>query len=198
MTPDHRNKLDASRVSSLRTQPGETDIMAQDEGPNRRKVLECMTWAGTGVLWTIAGGVPHSLGIVGEAAAQDAKGLSFMQISDSHMGFDKPANPNTKGTLEEAIGRIKALPKQPSFMIHTGDITHLSKAVEFDDAEKIISQAKLDVHYVPGEHDIIDEEVKLYKERYGRGSKGDGWYSFDAGGVHFIGLVNVANLKAGG
>ncbi len=167
-------------------------------GPNRRKVLECMTWAGTGLLWTVSGGVPRSLGLVDQAMAAEAPGLTFMQISDSHMGFDKPANPNTKGTLEEAIGRIKALPAQPSFMIHTGDITHLSKAAEFDDAEKIISQAKLDVHYVPGEHDIIDEEVKLYKDRYGRGSKGDGWYSFDAGGVHFVGLVNVKNLKAGG
>src|SRR5438552_11845357 len=83
-------------------------------------------------------------------------------------------------------------------MIHPGDITHLSKVREFDDADRIISQAKLDVHYVPGEHDIIDEEVKLYKERYGRGTKGAGWYSFDAGGVHFVGLVNVANLKGGG
>ena len=127
-----------------------------------------------------------------------AKGFTFLQISDSHIGFDKPANPNAKGTLEEAIGRIKALPAKPSFMIHTGDITHLSKAAEFDDADKIISQARLDVHYVPGEHDIIDEEVKLYRERYGRGIKGDGWYSFDAGGVHFVGLVNVKNLKAGG
>jgi 3',5'-cyclic AMP phosphodiesterase CpdA len=168
------------------------------DGPNRRKVLECMTWAGTGVLWTITGGVPHSLGLVGEAAAQEAKGLTFLQISDSHMGFDKPANPNVKGTLEEAIGRIKTMPAKPSFMIHTGDITHLSKVSEFDDAEKIISEARLDVHYVPGEHDIIDPENKLYKERYGRGTKGDGWYSFDANGVHFMGLVNVANLKAGG
>ena len=168
------------------------------DGPNRRKVLECMTWAGTGVLWTITGGVPHSLGLVGEAAAQEAKGLTFLQISDSHMGFDKPANPNVKGTLEEAIGRIKTMPAKPSFMIHTGDITHLSKVSEFDDAEKIISGARLDVHYVPGEHDIIDPENKLYKERYGRGTKGDGWYSFDANGVHFMGLVNVANLKGGG
>jgi 3',5'-cyclic AMP phosphodiesterase CpdA len=168
------------------------------DGPNRRKVLECMTWAGTGVLWTITGGVPHSLGLVGEAAAQEAKGLTFLQISDSHMGFDKPANPNVKGTLEEAIGRIKTMPAKPSFMIHTGDITHLSKVSEFDDAEKIISDARLDVHYVPGEHDIIDPENKLYKERYGRGTKGDGWYSFDANGVHFMGLVNVANLKGGG
>jgi 3',5'-cyclic AMP phosphodiesterase CpdA len=168
------------------------------EGTTRRKVLECMTWAGTGLLWTVSGGVPRSLGLVDQAMAAEAPGLTFLQISDSHMGFDKPANPNTKGTLEEAIGRIRALPTQPSFMIHTGDITHLSKPAEFDDAEKIISQAKLDVHYVPGEHDIIDEEVKLYRERYGRGSKGDGWYSFDAGGVHFVGLVNVKNLKAGG
>lgn len=169
-----------------------------EDDPSRRKVLECMTWAGTGVLWTITGGVPHSLGLVGEAAAQEAKGLTFLQISDSHMGFDKPANPNVKSTLEEAIGRIKTMPAKPSFMIHTGDITHLSKVSEFDDAEKIISDARLDVHYVPGEHDIIDPENKLYKERYGRGTKGDGWYSFDANGVHFMGLVNVANLKGGG
>ena len=168
------------------------------DGANRRKVLECMTWAGTGLLWTVAGGVPRSLGLVDQAIAAEAPGLTFMQISDSHMGFDKPANPNAKGTLEEAIGRIKALPAQPSFMIHTGDITHLSKVTEFDDADKIISDAKLDVHYVPGEHDILDEEAKLYRERYGRGTKGDGWYSFDAGGVHFVGLVNVKNLKAGG
>jgi 3',5'-cyclic AMP phosphodiesterase CpdA len=157
-----------------------------------------MTWAGTGLLWTVSGGVPRSLGLIDGAVAAEAPGMTFMQISDSHMGFDKPANPNTKGTLEEAIGRIKALPQRPSFMIHTGDITHLSKPAEFDDADKIISQAGLDVRYVPGEHDIIDEEAKLYLERYGRGSKGDGWYSFDTGGVHFVGLVNVKNLKAGG
>jgi 3',5'-cyclic AMP phosphodiesterase CpdA len=168
------------------------------DGPSRRKVLECMTWAGTGVLWTISGGVPHSLGLVDEAKAAEAKGLTFLQISDSHMGFDKPANPNTKGTLEEAIARIKAIPTKPAFMIHTGDITHLSKPQEFDDADKIISQAKLDVHYVPGEHDIIDPDIKLYKERYGRSTKGSGYYSFDANGVHFMGLVNVANLKGGG
>jgi 3',5'-cyclic AMP phosphodiesterase CpdA len=162
------------------------------DGVSRRKVLECMTWAGTGVLWTISGGVPHSLGLIDQAMAQDAGGLTFLQISDSHIGFDKPVNPNAKGTLEEAIGRIKAMPVKPSFMIHTGDITHLSKVSEFDDADQIISQAQLDVHYVPGEHDILDPEVKLYRERYGRGTKGAGWYSFDANGVHFMGFVNVA------
>jgi 3',5'-cyclic AMP phosphodiesterase CpdA len=168
------------------------------EGLSRRKVLECMTWAGTGVLWTVTGGVPRSLGLVGEANAQGAGALTFLQISDSHVGFDKPANPNALGTLEEAINKVKALPAKPSFMIHTGDITHLSKVSEFDDAERIISQARLDVHYVPGEHDVIDDGVKLYGERYGRGTKGAGWYSFDAAGVHFVGLVNVVDLKAGG
>jgi 3',5'-cyclic AMP phosphodiesterase CpdA len=168
------------------------------DGINRRKVLECMTWAGTGVLWTVAGGVPRSLGIVGEAHAQSVAPLSFLQISDSHVGFDKPANPNALGTLEEAIVKVKALPTKPAFMIHTGDITHLSKPKEFDDADRIISQSRLDVHYVPGEHDVIDDERKLYMERYGRGAKGAGWYSFDANGVHFIALVNVVDLKAGG
>jgi 3',5'-cyclic-AMP phosphodiesterase len=170
-----------------------------DDGMNRRKVLECMTWAGTGLLWTIAGGVPSSLGIIDEAVGAQTKGFTFLQISDSHMGFDKPANPNVKGTLEEAIARVKSLTAKPSFMIHTGDISHLSKAAEFDDANQVISQAGLKVHYVPGEHDLLDEDQgKLYRDRYGRGTKGAGWYSFDDNGVHFIGLVNVVNLKAGG
>jgi 3',5'-cyclic AMP phosphodiesterase CpdA len=168
------------------------------QGVSRRKVLECMTWAGTGVLWTVAGGVPRSLGIIDAATAKEAGALTFLQISDSHVGFDKPANPNARGTLEEAIARINALPDKPAFMIHTGDISHLSKVSEFDDADRIISQTRLDVHYVPGEHDFLDPERKLYGERYGRGTKGAGWYSFDAAGVHFIGLVNVVDLKAGG
>jgi 3',5'-cyclic AMP phosphodiesterase CpdA len=167
-------------------------------GVSRRKILECMTWAGTGVLWTIAGGVPRSMGIIGEATAAEPSGLTFLQISDSHVGFDKPANPNALGTLEEAVNKIKTMPVKPAFVIHTGDITHLSKPSEFDDADRIISQVRLDVHYVPGEHDVLDEEVKLYRDRYGRGTKGAGWYSFDANGVHFIGLVNVVDLKAGG
>jgi len=171
----------------------------EDRGPSRRKVLECMTWAGTGVLWTVAGGVPASLGIIDEAIGAEQKGFTFLQISDSHIGFNKEENPNAPGTLQEAIDRVKALPGNPAFMIHTGDISHLSKPAQFDDAEKIISQARLDVHYVPGEHDLVDPEAgKLYRERYGRDTKGAGWYSFDANGVHFTGLVNVVNLKAGG
>jgi 3',5'-cyclic AMP phosphodiesterase CpdA len=170
----------------------------RDDGVSRRKVLECMTWAGTGVLWTISGGVPHALGLIDQAVAQEADSLTFLQISDSHIGFDKPANPNALGTLEEAVARINTLPKRPAFMIHTGDISHLSLASQFDDADRIISKTRLDVHYVPGEHDFLDPEQKFYRERYGRGTKGAGWYSFDVSGVHFVGLVNVLDLKAGG
>src|SRR5262249_61218807 len=116
-----------------------------------------------------------------------------------HRGSEKPPNPNSLCTLKESIAKVNALPQKPAFMIHTGDISHLSKEKEFDDADHIISQSRLDVHYVPGEHDLIDaDQGKIYRERYGRGAKGAGWYSFDANGVHFIGLVNVVDLKAGG
>jgi len=125
--------------------------------------------------------------------------FTFLQISDSHIGFNKPANPDALGTLRDAIAKIKAVPTKPAFMIHTGDITHLSKPDEFDNANQLISEAALDVHYVPGEHDFVDEGVcKAYLARYGKGIKGAGWYSFDDHGVHFIGLVNVVDLKAGG
>ena len=162
-----------------------------------------MIWAGTGVLWTVAGGVPTVLALLGisEANAQAATGFSFLQISDSHIGFKQPANPNPLATLDEAIAKIGALPRKPAFMIHTGDITHLSKPEEFDNADQAIGKARLDTFYVPGEHDIVDEaRGKAYLERYGKRvqAKGTGWYSFDQNGVHFVGLVNVADLKAGG
>jgi 3',5'-cyclic AMP phosphodiesterase CpdA len=169
----------------------------EDRGIDRRQALECMIWAGTGVLWAMKGGVPKS-SLLGSAEAAES-GFTFLQISDSHVGFDKPANPNALGTLQEAIGKIVAMPAKPAFMIHTGDISHLSKAQQFDDADQVIGQARLDVHYVPGEHDIIDEtQGKAYLDRYGKGARGAGWYSFDQQGVHFIGLVNVVDLKAGG
>ncbi len=168
--------------------------------PSRRKVLECMTWAGTGVLWTLAGGVPKSRGLLDDtAAAAEMGGFAFLQISDSHIGFSKAANPYALDTLKEAIGKIKALRVKPAFMIHTGDITHLSLPEQFDTAAQVIGEPGLDVHYVPGEHDLIDaNNGKLYLDRYGAGKKGSGWYSFDHQGVHFVGLVNVVNLKAGG
>ena len=173
-----------------------------EDGIDRRGFLQCMAWAGTGVLWTLSGGLPQAMGLGKALAAEPmatATPFTFLQISDSHVGFDKPANPDALSTLREAIDRIKLLPVKPSFMIHTGDISHLSKDKEFDDADQLIKQAGLPVFYVPGEHDLLDDEQgKAYLDRYGKGTRGAGWYSFDQQGVHFIGLVNVVNLKAGG
>jgi 3',5'-cyclic AMP phosphodiesterase CpdA len=164
---------------------------------DRRQVLECMVWAGTGVVWTLNGGVPTSR-LIGEAKAQEI-GFSFVQISDSHVGFAKPANPDARVTLKEAIAKIKALPERPAFMLHTGDVSHLAKREEFDDAHQLIGEAGLDVHYAPGEHDIVDPTTKAaYLERFGRGATGEGWYAFDHKGVHFVSLVNVVDLKKNG
>jgi len=125
--------------------------------------------------------------------------LSFAQISDSHMGFNKPANTDVVGTLKAAVGKINALKVQPEFLLHTGDISHLSKPEEFDAVDQILKGANpKDVFYVPGEHDVLNDDGKQFLERYGKGSKGAGWYSFEKKGVHFVGLVNVMNLKAGG
>jgi len=171
---------------------------AQD-GLSRRGALECMLWAGTGVLWTVAGGVPRSMDMAQAATLPGSTGFSFLQISDSHVGFSKPANPNALGTLQEAVGKIKAMPRQPSFYLHTGDISHLSKDSEFDNADQVIKGLNAPVFYVPGEHDLLDEGAgKAYLARYGKGSLGAGWSSFDRSGVHFVGLVNVVDLKAGG
>jgi 3',5'-cyclic AMP phosphodiesterase CpdA len=115
------------------------------------------------------------------------------------MGFNKPANPDVIGTLKAAIDKINSLPGNPEFLLHTGDITHLSKPEEFDNVQQILKDAKVkEAFYVPGEHDVATDEGKEYLERYGKGSKGAGWHSFDKNGVHFVGLVNVVNLKAGG
>lgn len=173
----------------------------ENAGLTRRHALECMAWAGTGVLWTVSGGIPKSLSLLdaAEAAEVSRGGITFLQISDSHVGFDKEKEVTAVDTLTEAIGKVKTLPVKPAFMIHTGDITHLSKDGEFDDAARIIGSTGLDVAYVPGEHDLIDPgQGKAYLARYGKGTLGAGWHSFDHGGVHFIGLVNVVDLKAGG
>jgi Icc protein len=167
---------------------------------SRRGVLKCMSWAGTGVLWSVSGGVPRSLGLVGDAfaAEKQAGSFTFLQISDSHVGFDKPANPNALGTFQEAIAKVNAMPVQPAFVIHTGDITHLSKDKEFDDAAQVMRGLKQTVHVIPGEHDVADADSgKTYLDRYGKGTQGKGWYSFDYGGVHFIALINVFNFAPG-
>jgi 3',5'-cyclic AMP phosphodiesterase CpdA len=139
------------------------------------------------------------MGLAEAATLPEPAGLSFLQLSDSHVGFSKPANPNALATLQEAVDRIGTLKQRPSFYIHTGDISHLSREAEFDDADQVIGGLKAPVFYVPGEHDVLDDGAgKAYLARYGRQARGAGWYSFDEQGVHFVGLVNVVDLKAGG
>jgi 3',5'-cyclic-AMP phosphodiesterase len=165
---------------------------------SRRGALECMAWAGSGVLWTLSGGVPTA-SLIGEARATPAAGFSFVQISDTHIGFNKPANPDPAATFSEALNKIGALPHKPAFLINTGDLTHLSKAKEFDEYDQLLASAKLETRHTPGEHDVIDErQGALFLERYGKDTNGRGWQSFDHGGAHFVGLVNVHDLKAGG
>ncbi len=166
-------------------------------GRDRRQTLKCMLWAGTGVVWTVAGGVPASR-LIGSAKAADAS-FSFVQISDSHIGFSKPANPDARLTLDAAIDKVLAMPGKPAFMIHTGDVTHTAEPQQFDDALQMIGRAKLDVHYAPGEHDILDPASRTaYLERFGKGATGGGWYSFDHGGDNYVSLVNVVDLKKNG
>ena len=172
------------------------------DGIDRRGFLKCMAWAGTGAFCVIRGGVlrSYSMSRLAEMDPKEMAGeLSFAQISDSHMGFNKAANPDVAGTLKVAVDKINGLAVTPEFLLHTGDISHLSKPEEFDTVEQILKSAKpQDVFYVPGEHDVLNDDGKQFLDRYGKGSKGAGWYSFDKKGVHFIGLVNVMNLKAGG
>jgi 3',5'-cyclic AMP phosphodiesterase CpdA len=168
-----------------------------NDGIDRRGFLHCMAWAGTGVIWTITGGVPSSRAFGKDAHDSHAKGeFSFVQISDSHIGFNNPANPDVTGTLQATVDKINSLPKTPDFVIHTGDLTHLSKPAEFDTMDQVLKAARpQQFFYVPGEHDTSVDDGKLYLERYGKGTKGQGWYSFDHKGVHFVGLVNVVQLE---
>jgi 3',5'-cyclic-AMP phosphodiesterase len=157
-----------------------------------------MAWAGTGALCVMQGGVLKSYAM-SEAGKIAAGELSFVQISDSHMGFNKAANTDVAGTLQAAVDKINGLSAAPEFMLHTGDVSHLSKPEEFDAVDQILKGAKAkEVFYVPGEHDVLNDDGKQFLERYGKGGNGAGWYSFDKKGVHFVGLVNVQNLKAGG
>ena len=173
-----------------------------EDGINRRGFLKCMAWAGTGAFFVLQGGVLKSFAMsdVNKRSAKELKGeLSFVQISDSHIGFNKPANPDVIATLNAAIEKINSLDTSPAFLLHTGDLSHLSKVEEFDTLEQTLKTLKTDrIFYVPGEHDVLNDNGQQYRERFAKGTKGDGWYSFEHSGTHFIGLVNVMNLKAGG
>jgi Icc protein len=175
------------------------------DGIDRRNFLGCMAWAGTGLLWALSGGVPVSKLLAqttksGSSGVGKTEDFSFVQISDSHIGFNKGANPDVTGTLTKAIERAGLVPasmKAPDFMIHTGDITQNSKAAEFDTASQVIKSFKGEVFFVPGEHDFIDDGEQ-YKQRFGKGTVGNGWYSYNHKGVHFVGLNNCVQVDAMG
>lgn len=176
------------------------------DGLDRRGFLQCMAWAGTGMLWTINGGLAGSALLPSRASAAElgdamkTASFSFVQISDSHIGFNKEGvNTDVTGTLKEAIGRINALPQPPDFILHTGDLTHLAEADEFDTLAQLLKSVKTQqIFYVPGEHDVTGDNGKLYLERFGKNTKGNGWQSFDHNGVHFVGLVNVVDIQQNG
>jgi 3',5'-cyclic AMP phosphodiesterase CpdA len=171
-----------------------------EDGIDRRGFLRCMTWAGTGLVWTVAGGVLgcRQVGAEPQKGAMAPAEFSFVQISDSHIGFSREPNTDVAATLREAVNRINTLSPAPAFVLHTGDLTHLARADEFDNVQQILRGIRgAEVHYVPGEHDVFTDQGRLYMERYGRGAHGNGWRSFDHRGVHFVGLVNVMNLEGG-
>lgn len=176
-----------------------TTNVSNGDGIDRRGFLKCMAWVGTGVVWTMSGGVLSSRVLGADGAAQSSGDFSFVQISDSHIGFSKEVNKDVTGTLKLAIDRINALAQQPQLLLHTGDLTHLSKPQEFDTVSELLKSAKAgQSFFVPGEHDVFADDAKQYLDRYGKGTRGLGWHSYDFKGVHFVGLVNVANLKPGG
>jgi 3',5'-cyclic AMP phosphodiesterase CpdA len=162
---------------------------------DRREFLKCMgAWAGTGLVLTVAGGVLSSCSLDERVSGV----LSFVQISDTHIGFDKEPNPMVADSLQALVEKINSLPQRPPFLIHTGDLTHLSKPQEFDTLEQILRGIKTDrIFYVPGEHDVFSDRGKLYIERFGKQAKGSGWQSFDHSGTHYIGLNNVVAATVG-
>ncbi|UTH72608.1 metallophosphoesterase [Chromobacterium sp. IIBBL 290-4] len=167
----------------------------QDDG--RRRALGCLAgWAGAAVVWTMSGGVPVAR--AAGASGMPGGGLFFVQISDTHLGFHRAANPDVAGSFRRAIADINALPAPPAFVVHTGDVSHLSKPEEFDLARQMFKDIKTErVHTIPGEHDAIDDGVSGYLKFFDHEGKGKAWYSFDQGGVHFIALNNVLNFAMG-
>ncbi|MGH6981848.1 MAG: metallophosphoesterase family protein [Stellaceae bacterium] len=168
------------------------------KGMSRRRMLECALWAGAGVLWTVSGGVPRSA-LLGTAQAADMGAeLMFVQISDSHIGFNKPANPDASATFKALLDRVAAMNPRPAFMLHTGDVSHLSRDSEWDAAWQLIKETGIETHFIPGEHDMLVDEGRPFFARFAPQAQPGGWYSFDRNGVHFVALVNVAMLKPGG
>lgn len=181
--------------------PIEDDRDQFEHSPGRRQALSCLAaWTGAAVIWTVAGGVPRALGATtsDRIGATAKNSLSFVQISDTHIGFHKEANPDVLGSLRRAIADINNLAQAPAFVVHTGDVSHLSKPEEFGQAREVLQEIHVDrVHTIPGEHDALDDGLNGYLKFFDHDGKGRTWYSFDQGGVHFIGLSNVLNFKMG-
>jgi 3',5'-cyclic AMP phosphodiesterase CpdA len=171
--------------------------------PSRRGALKCLAFGGAGTLFVLAGGVLAPVDLAMAASGRSAATRSgvplFLQISDTHIGFNKEANPDVAGTLRQTIEFVNAMPVKPALTIHTGDITHLSKAEEFDRAAQLMSGLNItELHTVPGEHDVTDGPGAEYFGRFGQASDNKGYYSFDHQGVHFVALVNVMHFKPNG
>ncbi len=166
---------------------------------DRRRALKCLAYGGAGTVFVLSAGVltPVDLALAKDGASGGSP--LFLQISDTHIGFNKEANPDVAGTLTKTIEMVNAMPQKPALVIHTGDITHLSKPAEFDTAAQLLSQLKVtELHTTPGEHDVADASVTEYFNRYGKASNNKGYYSFDHNGVHFVSLINVLNFKQNG
>ena len=177
------------------------DFRHEEEGPaspDRRKALGCLAaWSGAAVVWSIAGGVPRTVGAMGTGKSAATSGFTFVQISDTHIGFNKPANPDVVGSLRRAIGEINALPSAPAFVVHTGDVSHLSKPEEFGQAKELLAEIRVDHrHIVPGEHDALDDGLTGYLRQFDHDGRNRPYFSFDQNGAHFVGLSNVLNFKA--
>jgi 3',5'-cyclic AMP phosphodiesterase CpdA len=165
---------------------------------SRRQLIRHTAWFGAAVGFAVAGGevISQVAGAATSKHAQARPTLRFAQVSDSHLGFSGPANPNVVDTFGHAIDCINNLGYTPDFVIHTGDITHLASPEQFDQAKQMMTGLKTPhVFTVPGEHDSVDDAGQKYRSAFGAGSSGDGWYSFDIAGVHVIALVNTLNLK---
>jgi 3',5'-cyclic AMP phosphodiesterase CpdA len=164
-----------------------------------------MAWAGTGMVWAVSGGIPGCTRIdqqedkaKADTAEPTTASFTFVQVSDSHLGFSREPNRDVAATYREAIGRINALPQQPAFILHTGDLTHLARPEEFDTVDQLHRTFRAsEIYCVPGEHDVTENDCRAFMARYGRGAVGNGWRSFDYQGVHFVGLNNCMNLRAG-
>ena len=179
--------------------PGAGDPeLTGEHGMTRRQLMRHTAWFGAAVALTVAGGEVISQAAGSPPAVADSLGaVRFVQVSDSHLGFTGTANPDVAASFGSAINQVNALGFEPDFVMHSGDITHLTLAAEFGQAKEMMADIKTPrVFTVPGEHDTINDRGRMYRQFFGAGTLGDGWFSFDVKGVHVISLVNTTAVDA--